>query len=819
MSRFFLKTYEYDSTSSGEEEDLLSQSEEDLLSSSSDEELSDDSFFNDSSDSSDNDEDNDSDSKPYGPDWFKKPEFRKGGASGVNKFLKSTNYSSDEDSSDEEDGKKVVKSAKEKLLDEMKSIYQKIDGAEAQQDWESLLNYLESVLKLYTRAQQQNYGTPNIYVKTLARFEDAVSATSQDEIKNKAVARAYNTTRQRVKKLVRENEESLKAYRESPESFDKEPVLNNEADSREVSATPFSLSTNKKLDLASMASNISEMDFFKTLNIIIDSRGKKNTDHQAQIRTTEELLKVASTPYEKICTYLNLIPIRFDASVSLSYQPLDQWKASKENLDGLLDLLEKEVDHYQVTEFAPRNDFIEDEPEANENGVKEILGSIFSMVERLDDEFTKSLLNIDTRSSEYMERLKDEQSMYNLIIRAQLYFERVTPEEHRDRVLSRVFIRRLEHIYYKSSKLISIMETVAWKHIRDNTSASESSFIFLKESDVANEDYTFNVISELSDLLIKQKSNNFTGYQKGTLYKTYYIGLNKDYEEAKKLMLSSDITKSISGSDASLQILYNRCVIQLGLAAFKAGLINECHQVLNGLCINPHLREILGQQSLQRASANSNVVQGAPVEQLCIPFHQHINLDLIDTVYMTCSLLLDVPHMAAYYSGIKVQRIPVFQKSIRRILESSEKAIFHGPPETLRDHILYAAKSMQKGDYLQSIEYLRKISVWSLLSKTDDIINQLSEKVQIETLKTYIFTYKRFYTKISISKLSKLFDLDVEKVLEVAQSIINDYEVKAKLDENNEYIVFERGEEITKLEEVAIKLVKETKYHSERLRQ
>ncbi|PAK97827.1 hypothetical protein B8W96_12425, partial [Lentilactobacillus parakefiri] len=70
-------------------------------------------------------------------------------------------------------------------------------GAEAQQDWESLLNYLESVLKLYTRAQQQNYGTPNIYVKTLARFEDAVSATSQDEIKNKAVARAYNTTRQR----------------------------------------------------------------------------------------------------------------------------------------------------------------------------------------------------------------------------------------------------------------------------------------------------------------------------------------------------------------------------------------------------------------------------------------------------------------------------------------------------------------------------------------------------------------------------------------------------------------------------------------------
>ncbi|CAG97924.1 Nip1 [Kluyveromyces lactis] len=819
MSRFFLKTYEYDSTSSGEEEDLLSQSEEDLVSSSSEEELSDDSFFNDSDESSDNDEDNDSDSKPYGPDWFKKPEFRKGGGSGANKFLKSTNYSSDEDSSDEEDGKKVVKSAKEKLLDEMKSIYQKIDSAEAQQDWESLLNHLETILKLYTKAQQQNYGTPNIFVKSLARFEDAVSATSQDEIKNKAVARAYNTTKQRVKKLIRENETSVKAYRENPEDFDKEPVLDADIDSRDVSATPFSLSGKKNLDLASVANNISELDFFKTLNIIIDSRGKKNTDHTEQIKTTEELLKIAKTPYEKICTYLNLIPIRFDASVSLSYQPLEQWKASKDNLDGLLEVLEQEIDHYQVTEFAPRNDFIEDEPEANEHGVKEILGSIFSMVERLDDEFSKSLLNIDTRSSEYMERLRDEQSIYNLIIRSQLYFERVTAEEHRDRLLARVFNRRLEHIYYKSDKLISIMETVAWKQIREGTASLESSFVRLNESDSADADYNFKVISELSDFLIKQKSNNVFNYRKGTLYKTYYIALNQEYAPAKKIMLSSDIAKFISGSDAALQILYNRCVIQLGLAAFKAGLINECHQVLNGLCINPHLREILGQQSLQRANANSNVVQGAPVEQLCLPFHQHINLDLIDTVYMTCSLLLDVPHMAAYYSGIKVKRIPVFQKSIRRILESSEKAIFHGPPETLRDHILYAAKSMQKGDYLQSIEYLRKISVWSLLSKSDDIINQLSEKVQIETLKTYIFTYKRFYSKISISKLSKLFDLDIEKVLAVAQNIINDYEVKAKLDENNEYIIFERGEEITKLEEVAIKLVKETKYHSERLRQ
>lgn len=818
MSRFFERTYDYDSSSSSDE-DLLSESEEDLLSSTSEEELSDDSFFNASDESSDNDEDYDSDSKPYGPDWFKKPEFRKGGGSGANRFLKSTNYSSDEDLSEDEDNKKVVKSAKDKLLDEMQSVNRKVDAAELTQDWESILNQLDAIVKLLTKAQQQNFGTPNIFVKVLAQLEDAVSATSQNHIKNKAVARAYNTTKQRVKKLVRENEKLLETFRENPESFDAEPSLDIDLGSRAPSATPFSVTGRKNFDLGSVDTASSDFDFFNALRIVIDSRGKKNTDQAAQIKTTEELVNIAKTPYEKICTYLNLIPIRFDASVSLSYQPIDQWKACRDDMENLLTILEDEITSYQVSEFAPRNDFIEDEPTPNSNGVKEILGSIFSMIERLDDEFNKSLLNIDTRSSEYLERLKDEQSIYSIILRAQLYLESVTPEEHRDRVLARVFTRRLDHIYYKPSKLISIMETVAWKQINAKENGKKSSLISLKENDNADENYSSDLINELCQKLMAQKSTDVTKFQKAILFQTYYIAFNQEYEKARDLMLSSEISRHISGSDPALQILYNRCVIQLGLAAFKAGLIEECHQVLNGLCTNPHLREILGQQSLQRASANINVVQGSPVEQLCLPFHQHINLDLIDTVFMTCSLLIDVPHMAAYYSGIKVQRIPISQKSIRRILENSEKSIFHGPPETLRDHILYAAKAMQKGDYVQSVKYLRKISVWSLLSKSEDIVNQLSERVQIETLKTYIFTYKRFYSKISIAKLSNLFDLSEEQVLSVAESIINEYQVKANLDEKKEFMMFEKGEEITKLEEVAIKLAKETKYQSERLRQ
>lgn len=806
MSRFFAHEYDYETSSSSEEEELLSTSEEELFTSSSGEEESDDSFFDDSDSDSEVDSD-DSDGRPYGPDWFKKPEFRKGGASsGANRFLKNANYSDSEDSDDE--GRKVVKSAKDKLLDEMQNVYNKIDAAELTQNWVTILSEFDNISRLLVRAQQQNYGTPNIFIKVVAQVEDAVSATSQSHIKNKAVAKAYNTTKQRVKKVARENETLLSKFRESPESFDKEVNVDSEASQNDTTASPFTLAG--KVDLSSVATASSQSDFFTALRIVIDSRGKKGTDHQAQIKTMEELLEIASTPYETIMAYLNLIPIRFDSSATLSYQPLDQWKAAHDDIVKLLNTLEENINIYHVTELAPPNEFVEEEPQPNEKGIKEILGSVFSFVERLDDEFNKSLLNTDPHSSDYLDRLRDEQSIYNLILRSQLYLESVLPEDNLERHLARVLTRRIDHVYYKTSKLIEMMENNAWKSV---PSGSKSKYITLEGETTGA--YTAKLIDTLTEALCRQKDAVLR--KRATLYQIYYYALNNEFQKAKEMLLSSHVQSSINNSDPSLQILFNRVVVQLGLAAFKLCLIEDCHQILNEVSTSTHLRDILGQQSLQRAASNSTPGTASSSEQLCLPFHQHINLDLIDVVFMTCSLLIEVPHMAAFFSGIKVKRIPYSQKSIRRALEHYEKSSFQGPPETLRDHVLYAAKSMQRGDWSKCVGYLRVISTWSLLPQSEKMLDKLAERVQIESLRTYVFTFKRFYSKLSVARLSQLFDLSEEKVVEVVGNIIAEYDIKGRLNESGTYVVFEKGDEISKLEEVALKLAKETKYVSERL--
>ena len=88
-----------------------------------------------------------------------------------------------------------------------------------------------------------------------------------------------------------------------------------------------------------------------------------------------------------------------------------------------------------------------------------IPGSIVSIVERLDDELTRSLQHIDPHTAEYIERLTDEQALHTNIIRALLYVEYLardpkleTPQENANRMV----MRRLEHIYFKVSNHIHL---------------------------------------------------------------------------------------------------------------------------------------------------------------------------------------------------------------------------------------------------------------------------------------------------------------------------------------------------------------------------
>ncbi|KAL6928727.1 hypothetical protein ACO0SA_002056 [Hanseniaspora valbyensis] len=773
----------------------------------------------------DSDYDDDSDSKPYGPDWYKKPQFRKGPPAGytaqANKFLKSNQAAdsdfSDSDEDEDDDGSKnKVKSSREKLLVEFFRNSKKIDAAELTGEWEKLLEEYESTIKLLSKFQQQNnQAIPNIFVKILLQLEDAVNSYDEEHsvTKSKSNSKAYNSLKQRFKKTFREYQDYVNIF-----NLSKEELFYNESLLSEDAKFVIAEETKKEEELPQLASQ--SVKFFTTLNTVLEHKGKKNTDIHQQIETMVDVLEnLASDSYEKILAYLNLIPLRFEATNNMAYQPLDQWRVSFNEIDALFKLLEDNIDEYIVSEVATRNDFLDDKESLfnPSSGKKEILGSIFAFVERLDSEFSKSLLHIDYKSMEYVDRLRNEQEIYNMILRTQLYLEKTLPKEKEGFFLSRVLILRLNHIYYKPNDLIETFESEAWEFIKTLSIEYTSRF---QGGVTSNAELIDNLVAVFKT---DEEAKKLNFNEKAHLFKIYYYALNDEYTTAVALLENfaqeGFAINEINKYDSSIQILFNRVIVQLGFSSFKNCLFNDSQSILRPVSLPQQLKEFMGQKSVSKYNdfndkSGSNSMQfadGVKLEDVHLPFHKHINLDLIDTVFLTCSLINDVPKIAALNSRCVVSEpIPNTPKTIKKKLDTYEKAGFHAPAESQKDFILHAAIAMQKGDWKKAMDYVSKTAVWNLFTETKQQVD-LVEIFKTQTLKTYIFNIKKFYSKLSIAKLDAIFELGSEKIKEILKETFETHEVEASIEEDSQYIIFQKGIELPKLEELCLKLNRERK--------
>lgn len=736
---------------------------------SSSEELSTDSEFD--NDDLDSEDDSDSDYSGVGPSYFLKKDFLKGGH--------------DLDSDSEDEGRKVVKSAKEKLLDDIRESVDAVSNSKNVENWSGVLTEFDRLGKLLVRVNQQKIGIPNFFYKLLAELDETINSASTDKEKKKLPAdqsRALNTLRQRIKKQTKEFKPYMDLYKESPEAFDSEEPL--QIASQE-------LFDSKEAVVGTVSGTAREMSpVFTTLRNIAETRGKKNIDKLEQVATLENLLaktKETGSVFELISVYQMLLSVRFDAGSNQAFMPVKLWKSNEADAADLLALLEKNFSSYQVSEAGAPTDDIDVEPVANASGVKVVQGSISSVLERLDDEFAKYLQHTDPHSTEYIERLKGESDLYNLIVRAQVYVQSVSGDtEH----LARIVLRRLDHLYFKPAQLIEIVEKAAWENVWSG-SGLENSELITKGSEPQK------IISTLRDFLFKQEAPIYK--TTALLSYTYYLAVNNKYAEAREIFLGSHLYSHIHQLDSSVQVLYNRALVQLGLGAFKSGEIEESHQILNEIVNSQRVKELLGQGFVNKYPSQVTAAE----KQKLYPFHMHINLELLDCVFMTASMLIEIPALAAASNLAKDSKRKTNIKSFKSKLEFHDRQYFTGPPESIKDHLIYASKSLQRGNWSKSYELLSSIKIWKLVPDTSALLLMLKYQLQMEGLRTYIFSYQSIFTKLSVEKLATMFQLEQAVVTSIVEKMLDGGEFQGSL--TNNFINFTTdAPQRSRLQELAI---------------
>jgi len=794
-------------------------------------------------------------------------------------------------SDDEEETKRVVRSAREKRYEALNQIIKNIRNSKKIKDWTKMESGFLELQKAYEKAKpvvekEENGVTPRFFIRILVELEDAVNETWEDREGRKKMSKnnskSLGSLRQKHRKYIKEFEEDVKKFQENPDAADDEDEkdatkdkddLDSDADDDDSKAVPdasaFKKSKSKsttpgddddesddsywdsdsddsssssdgegipgmslrekflkkstggkdeggeaggltreekkeKKDKASQKkikhrrddsgdesgdeegwtkidrgavdkpkmfdkdAEINHVSVINKLKEIMAARGKKRTNRKEQIELLAELLSIAEEHNLGIGVYakikFDIVRAIFDYNpkISAAIKP-EYWEKCMPEVEELLKMIS---DHEK--DLITGEDIMEDS-EQFETSPYRIRGCYLAVVERMNEEFHKVLKGCDAHSNEYVTRLKDEERVMQILEKAQTLLERTKkPSE-----ICRIYLQRIDHIYFKFDPRV----------------------IQQRHGEVPKTEITS--LQQMGEMckFIYAKDTTDRLRTRAMLNHIYHHAIHDNWYEARDLMLMSHLQDTISHSDPLTQILYNRTMVQLGLCGFRHAAIRDAHNALLDIQLGGRSKELLAQGLLPQRHHERSSEQEKIEKQRQMPFHMHINLELLECVYLVSAMLIEIPYMAAHEFDARRRMI---SKSYYQQLRSSERQALVGPPESMREHVVAASKAMRNGDWRKCQDFVinekMNAKVWDLFYEADKVRAMLKCKIKEETLRTYLFTYSKVYNSISIKSLGESFDMEKQAVHAIVAKMIISEELMASMDEPSECMIMHRTE-------------------------
>lgn len=543
-------------------------------------------------------------------------------------------------------------------------------------------------------------------------------------------------------------------------------------------------STKVKARLFEKGVDITHEVVIKKLFEITLNRGRRSTVRRDQVELLKQLRQISEENNLGVALTVrilfDLIAGLFDYNTKmLDCMKQDPWREVMCYVEESLDLLLVNPD-ITVAEFLAVESENFTDPEAGYR----LNGNPVILVEKLHSEYIKILQNADAHSTDYLKYLKEEPRMVKIIKKLKTYCERVGSTQY----ICSAYLLLIEYMYFKYDRFLDAKdesgENVEVKPSEDSTSIMRTlcQYIYAKDS---------------SDRL----------RTRAILFHIYHHSLHNRWYEARDLMLMSHLQEMIDVADIPTRIIYNRTMVQLGLCAFRRGLMKEAHHALVDIQSTGRAKELLAQGLLlQRQGERITPEQEKLEKRRQIPFHMHINLELLECVYLVSAMLLEIPYVASHEFDARRRMI---SKQFHHQLRVSERQSLLGPPENMREHVVAAAKALKMGDCRACIDFIinNKMNnkIWNLFANAESVKKMLESKIKEESLCTYLFTYSQFYDSISLDWLSAMFELDKTICHQIVSRLILNEELAASWDEPSSSLVLHRTDP-TRLQNMALQL-------------
>ena len=275
----------------------------------------------------------------------------------------------------------------------------------------------------------------------------------------------------------------------------------------------------------------------------------------------------------------------------------------------------------------------------------------------------------------------------------------------------------------------------------------------------------------------------------------YYHALHDRFFQARDMLLMSRLQENIHQYNSiPLQILFNRVMAQMGLSAFRNGLVVEAHGCFDELCGNNRLKELLAQGLSSQRFNDRSQEQERMEKKRQTPYHMHLNLELIECCHLVGAILIEIPKMVANAFDSKRK---LTSRALKRVFDNSDRNPLSGPPETTRDVIMAGARALEKGDWEKCENYVLALPVWTHLG-SEECVSQvkatLQTRIKEEALRTFLFAYSAYYEALSLDQLCEMFALEKKVVNTLVSKMIISEELFASWDQPTGSIVMHKKE-------------------------
>jgi translation initiation factor 3 subunit C len=397
---------------------------------------------------------------------------------------------------------------------------------------------------------------------------------------------------------------------------------------------------------------LNEENVMKKLDELMAQRGRRGTSKKDQIAQLELLSTAQIPPVMSAMVLVHLIAAQFDTSMTrnnvnhmpISFEIVEEGtgmsKSSRENclwtkcMHNVRKLLQVLRENPELTEEAtgqqsatttsmqgaPPNDAVEMMDADDEPLI--VAQNLVSFVERLDDELYLSLRLLDSHSAEFLKRLLDIAPLLSLAKEVQEYYEKISNHQ----VAARLAMRRLEHLYYKHDDLIA----------RASLKCEQPG-----DCAVNREEY----IKELAMKVYRYGDDALR--TRAMLCQIYYHALHDRFYQARDMLLMSHLQDNIHHTNSiPVQILFNRVMAQIGLSAFRNGLVLEAHACFDELCGNNRLKELLAQVTTSMSRLVYLLVQARKLRGLMSGFAAEVPQE-------RCALCVESDHLERACARVK----------------------------------------------------------------------------------------------------------------------------------------------------------------------